>query len=135
VFLVASNQKSNANSYVYRRVRKWQSELYLSYALFSLDSAVTWRRRRMWRGRSYATLARCQLSSSYPKYVSSPHTWCSNVESSQDSFYKFHDEEELALAHANLLDFDHPDALDMPMFAGVSMLFLESIFYCSHRRH
>lgn len=37
---------------------------------------------------------------------------------SQDSFYKYHDEEELALAHANLLDFDHPDALDMPMFAA-----------------
>ncbi|KAJ2922828.1 hypothetical protein H1R20_g14210, partial [Candolleomyces eurysporus] len=26
--------------------------------------------------------------------------------------------EELALAHANMLDFDHPDALDMPMFAA-----------------
>jgi len=37
---------------------------------------------------------------------------------SQDSFYKFHNEEELALAHANLLDFDHPDALDMPMFSS-----------------
>ncbi|KAF8149900.1 armadillo/beta-catenin/plakoglobin [Crassisporium funariophilum] len=37
---------------------------------------------------------------------------------SQDSFYKYHDEEELALAHANLLDFDHPDAIDMPMFAS-----------------
>jgi uridine kinase len=23
------------------------------------------------------------------------------------------------LAHANLLDFDHPDAIDMPMFAAV----------------
>ncbi|KAF5327151.1 hypothetical protein D9619_004898 [Psilocybe cf. subviscida] len=37
---------------------------------------------------------------------------------SQDSFYKFHSEEELALAHANLLDFDHPDAIDMPLFAS-----------------
>ncbi|KAF9048605.1 armadillo/beta-catenin/plakoglobin [Panaeolus papilionaceus] len=37
---------------------------------------------------------------------------------SQDSFYKYHNEEELALAHANLLDFDHPDALDLPMFAA-----------------
>ncbi|KAJ3506644.1 hypothetical protein NLJ89_g6762 [Agrocybe chaxingu] len=37
---------------------------------------------------------------------------------SQDSFYKFHNEEELALAHANMLDFDHPDALDMPIFAA-----------------
>ena len=37
----------------------------------------------------------------------------------QDSFYKFHSPEELALAHANMLDFDHPDALDMPMFAAV----------------
>ncbi|EDR08552.1 armadillo/beta-catenin/plakoglobin [Laccaria bicolor S238N-H82] len=37
---------------------------------------------------------------------------------SQDSFYKFHNEEELALAHANLLDFDHPEAIDMPMFAA-----------------
>ncbi|PFH53005.1 hypothetical protein AMATHDRAFT_1730 [Amanita thiersii Skay4041] len=37
---------------------------------------------------------------------------------SQDSFYKFHTPEELALAHANKLDFDHPDAIDMPMFAA-----------------
>ncbi|KAF9485201.1 armadillo/beta-catenin/plakoglobin [Pholiota conissans] len=37
---------------------------------------------------------------------------------SQDSFYKFHNEEELALAHANQLDFDHPDAIDMTMFAA-----------------
>ncbi|KAF6757225.1 uridine/cytidine kinase [Ephemerocybe angulata] len=37
---------------------------------------------------------------------------------SQDSFYKYHTPEELELAHANLLDFDHPDALDMPMFAA-----------------
>ncbi|KAF5367365.1 hypothetical protein D9758_003738 [Tetrapyrgos nigripes] len=36
---------------------------------------------------------------------------------SQDSFYKRHTEEELALAHASLFDFDHPDAIDMPMFA------------------
>ena len=37
----------------------------------------------------------------------------------QDSFYKYHTEEEMALAHANRFDFDHPDALDMPMFAAV----------------
>ncbi|KAL9714073.1 Uridine kinase [Leucoagaricus gongylophorus] len=37
---------------------------------------------------------------------------------SQDSFYKHHTPEELALAHANMLDFDHPDAIDMPMFAS-----------------
>jgi len=37
---------------------------------------------------------------------------------SQDSFYKFHSPEELELAHQNLLDFDHPDAFDMPMFAS-----------------
>lgn len=37
---------------------------------------------------------------------------------SQDSFYKFHTPEELELAHANKLDFDHPDALDIPMFAS-----------------
>ncbi|KAG8213128.1 uracil phosphoribosyltransferase-domain-containing protein [Butyriboletus roseoflavus] len=36
----------------------------------------------------------------------------------QDSFYKYHNEEEVALAHANRFDFDHPDALDMPMFAA-----------------
>ncbi|KAF9003983.1 armadillo/beta-catenin/plakoglobin [Cyathus striatus] len=34
-----------------------------------------------------------------------------------DSFYKYHTPEELKLAHANLLDFDHPDALDMPLYA------------------
>ncbi|KAF8896342.1 armadillo/beta-catenin/plakoglobin [Infundibulicybe gibba] len=37
---------------------------------------------------------------------------------SQDSFYKFHSPEDLALAHASLFDFDHPDAIDMPMFAA-----------------
>lgn len=37
---------------------------------------------------------------------------------SQDSFYKRHDAEEVALAHANRFDFDHPDAIDMPMFAA-----------------
>lgn len=37
---------------------------------------------------------------------------------SQDSFYKHHTEEEIALAHASRFDFDHPDALDMPMFAA-----------------
>ncbi|KAJ6619783.1 armadillo/beta-catenin/plakoglobin [Mycena sp. CBHHK59/15] len=37
---------------------------------------------------------------------------------SQDSFYKRHSPEELVLAHANAYDFDHPDALDMPMFAA-----------------
>lgn len=42
--------------------------------------------------------------------------------SPKDSFYKFHSPEELELAHANMLDFDHPDAIDMPMFASVSTL-------------
>ncbi|KAL4075085.1 uridine kinase family-domain-containing protein [Scleroderma yunnanense] len=37
---------------------------------------------------------------------------------SQDSFYKRHTEEEMKLAHANRFDFDHPDAIDMPMFAA-----------------
>jgi uridine kinase len=37
----------------------------------------------------------------------------------QDSFYKHHSPEELVLAHANMLDFDHPDAIDTPMFASV----------------
>lgn len=37
---------------------------------------------------------------------------------SQDSFYKHHTEEEIALAHANHFDFDHPDAIDMDMFAA-----------------
>ncbi|KAG1822020.1 armadillo beta-catenin plakoglobin [Suillus subaureus] len=37
---------------------------------------------------------------------------------SQDSFYKQHTPEEVALAHANRFDFDHPDAIDMPMFAA-----------------
>ncbi|KAJ7756466.1 armadillo/beta-catenin/plakoglobin [Mycena maculata] len=36
---------------------------------------------------------------------------------SQDSFYKHHTPEELALAHASAFDFDHPDSIDMPMFA------------------
>ncbi|KAJ7274365.1 armadillo/beta-catenin/plakoglobin [Mycena haematopus] len=37
---------------------------------------------------------------------------------SQDSFYKHHTEEELALAHASAFDFDHPDSIDMPLFAA-----------------
>ncbi|CEL55534.1 uridine kinase [Rhizoctonia solani AG-1 IB] len=36
---------------------------------------------------------------------------------SQDSFYKEHTAEELELAFANQYDFDHPDAIDMPLFA------------------
>jgi hypothetical protein len=47
----------------------------------------------------------------------------------QDSFYRYHTPEELALAHANLLDFDHPDALDMPMFAAVCAHHLASSLY------
>lgn len=35
----------------------------------------------------------------------------------QDSFYKHHTPEEIALAHASKFDFDHPDSLDMPLFA------------------
>jgi uridine kinase len=38
---------------------------------------------------------------------------------SQDSFYKPHNEEELKLAFANMYDLDHPDAIDMPLFASV----------------
>lgn len=37
---------------------------------------------------------------------------------SQDSFYRRHSPEEVELAHQNLMDFDHPDAIDMPLFAS-----------------
>ncbi|KAI0671629.1 armadillo/beta-catenin/plakoglobin [Trametes maxima] len=37
---------------------------------------------------------------------------------SQDSFYKRHGPEQLKLAFANRYDFDHPDAIDMPLFAS-----------------
>ena len=37
----------------------------------------------------------------------------------KDSFYKQHTPEELELAFANKYDFDHPDALDMTLFASV----------------
>ncbi|EPQ54243.1 armadillo/beta-catenin/plakoglobin [Gloeophyllum trabeum ATCC 11539] len=40
---------------------------------------------------------------------------------SQDSFYKRHTPEEVALAMDNKYDFDHPSALDMPMFAQCLM--------------
>ncbi len=40
----------------------------------------------------------------------------------QDSFYKRHTSDEVALAHANRMDFDHPDAIDMPMFAAVQCI-------------
>ncbi|EAU85440.1 uridine/cytidine kinase [Coprinopsis cinerea okayama7 len=39
-------------------------------------------------------------------------------QASSGHFYKYHTPEELVLAHANKLDFDHPDALDMPIFAS-----------------
>ncbi|KAF7312252.1 Uridine kinase [Mycena indigotica] len=37
---------------------------------------------------------------------------------SQDSFYKKHTPEELAIAHANLFDFDHPNSIDMDLFSA-----------------
>ncbi|KAJ7066975.1 armadillo/beta-catenin/plakoglobin [Mycena amicta] len=37
---------------------------------------------------------------------------------SQDSFYKKHTPEELVIAHANAFDFDHPDSIDMELFAA-----------------
>ncbi|KAI0777112.1 armadillo/beta-catenin/plakoglobin [Irpex lacteus] len=37
---------------------------------------------------------------------------------SQDSFYRKHSPEQVILAHKNLVDFDHPDAIDMPLFAS-----------------
>ncbi|KAJ3537673.1 hypothetical protein NM688_g6646 [Phlebia brevispora] len=37
---------------------------------------------------------------------------------SQDSFYRKHSPEQVVLAHANRIDFDHPDAIDMPLFAA-----------------
>jgi len=37
---------------------------------------------------------------------------------SQDSFYKPLSEEELQKAFANMLDLDHPDAIDMPLFTS-----------------
>ncbi|KAF8525854.1 armadillo/beta-catenin/plakoglobin [Hysterangium stoloniferum] len=37
---------------------------------------------------------------------------------SQDSFYKVHSPEDLELAFANQYDFDHPNAIDMPLFAS-----------------
>ena len=37
----------------------------------------------------------------------------------QDSFYKKHTEEEMKLAHQSRFDFDHPDAIDMELFASV----------------
>ncbi|KAI0833343.1 armadillo/beta-catenin/plakoglobin [Trametes gibbosa] len=37
---------------------------------------------------------------------------------SQDSFYRRHSPEDLELAFANRYDFDHPNAIDMPLFAS-----------------
>ncbi|KAF8523255.1 armadillo beta-catenin plakoglobin [Gautieria morchelliformis] len=37
---------------------------------------------------------------------------------SQDSFYKSHSSEDLERAFANQYDFDHPDAIDLPLFAS-----------------
>lgn len=38
----------------------------------------------------------------------------------QDSFYKKHTPEEVALAFASRFDLDHPDSIDMDLFASVS---------------
>ena len=45
--------------------------------------------------------------------------FCSHHPIAQDAFYKRHTPEEIALANASRFDFDHPDALDMPLFASV----------------
>ncbi|KAI0690169.1 uridine kinase family-domain-containing protein [Cytidiella melzeri] len=37
---------------------------------------------------------------------------------SQDSFYRKHSPEDVILAHQNRIDFDHPNAIDMPLFAA-----------------
>lgn len=38
---------------------------------------------------------------------------------SQDSFYRYHEQEEIDLAFANELDFDHPSAIDFGLFKEV----------------
>ncbi|KAI0279728.1 armadillo/beta-catenin/plakoglobin [Russula aff. rugulosa BPL654] len=43
---------------------------------------------------------------------------------SQDSFYKKHTPEEVALAFASRFDLDHPDSIDMDLFASVSAVVL-----------
>lgn len=38
---------------------------------------------------------------------------------SQDSFYRYHEQDEIDLAFANELDFDHPSAIDFGLFKEV----------------
>ncbi|KZO96697.1 armadillo/beta-catenin/plakoglobin [Calocera viscosa TUFC12733] len=60
---------------------------------------------------------------------------------SQDSFYRKHNEEELALAFANELDLDHPSAIDMEMFVqclkdlkGYKQTHIPTYSFVSHQR-
>ncbi|KAF7799783.1 hypothetical protein EIP86_011025 [Pleurotus ostreatoroseus] len=48
----------------------------------------------------------------------SKHSDPFQVSSFFPSFYKKHTPEQVKLAHANRVDFDHPDAIDMPLFAA-----------------
>jgi len=59
------------------------------------------------------------ISSPFPSPSSSFTTRHSRRIPQQDSFYKRHTPEELELAFQSLYDFDHPDSVDMPLFAAV----------------
>ena len=59
------------------------------------------------------------ISSPFPPPNPSPNIRCSRRVPRQDSFYKRHTPEELELAFQSLYDFDHPDSVDMPLFASV----------------
>lgn len=75
-------------------------------------------------GKSFVHWAQYRLSLSYPRSVFqniSGEYIGDTGSTAQDSFYKRHTAEEVALAHANRMDLDHPDAIDMPMFATVRL--------------
>lgn len=60
---------------------------------------------------------------------------CSHTQghiSPQDSFYKELTQEQLKLAFSNKYDFDHPDALDMPLFASVRTLYILHDIVCMY---
>ncbi|THH01487.1 hypothetical protein EW026_g1257 [Hermanssonia centrifuga] len=50
--------------------------------------------------------------------ITSVQIWKKVMTDVQDSFYRRHTPEQVLLAHANRIDFDHPDAIDMPLFAA-----------------
>ncbi len=82
-----------------------------------------------WRRQTHVARQIVQALGSIPSVVilsqvgiTSVQIWKKVMTDVQDSFYRRHTPEQVLLAHANRIDFDHPDAIDMPLFAAVRQL-------------